>query len=390
MWPCYRTRSQNIIYVILKRLQNQHEAFRKSFIFAAEIDDNLYLFYRMNFTVRQIAQLLNGHIEGDPEIMVTGLSKIEEGLPGTLSFLANPKYTSYIYTTRASVIIVNKTFTPEQPLASTLIRVDDPYTSFARLLDLYDHSKSLTSGISRYAVISASARLDEDVYVGDLACIGEEAVIGRHVKIFPQVFIGDRVQIGENTLIYPGVRIYPGTVIGKNCIIQSGVVIGSDGFGFAPQADNQYKKVSQIGNVIIEDNVEIGANTTIDRATLGSTIIRKGVKLDNLIQIAHNVEVGENTVIAAQTGISGSTKIGKNCMIGGQVGIIGHLIIGDNVKIAAQSGISSNIKDGEVVMGSPAFGIAKYRKSYVHFRNLDKSIKKLEDLEKLLLKKRRT
>ncbi len=344
----------------------------------------------MNFTVRQIAQLLNGHIEGDPEIMVTGLSKIEEGLPGTLSFLANPKYTSYIYTTRASVVIVNKSFTPDQPLASTLIRVDDPYTSFARLLELYDHTKSLTAGISRYAVISASARLDEHVYVGDLSCIGNEAIIACHVKIFPQVFIGDRVQIGENTLIYPGVRIYSGTVIGKNCIIQSGVVIGSDGFGFAPQADNQYKKVSQIGNVIIEDNVEIGANTTIDRATLGSTIIRKGVKLDNLIQIAHNVEVGENTVIAAQTGISGSTKIGKNCMIGGQVGIIGHLIIGDNVKIAAQSGISSNIKDGEVVMGSPAFGIEKYRKSYIHFRNLDKSIKKLEDLEKLLLKKRRT
>jgi UDP-3-O-[3-hydroxymyristoyl] glucosamine N-acyltransferase len=341
----------------------------------------------MNYTARQIAQLLNGNIEGDPDITVSGLSKIEEGLPGTLSFLANPKYTSFIYTTKASVVIVNRTFTPEQPLTNTLIRVDDPYTCFARLLELYDHSKSMMTGVSQHAVISGSARLDEHVYIGALTCIGDEAVIAGNVKIFAHVFIGDHVHIGENTIIYPGVRIYPGTVIGKNCILQSGVVIGSDGFGFAPQADNQYKKVLQIGNVIIEDNVEIGANTTIDRATLGSTIIRKGVKLDNLIQIAHNVEIGENTVIAAQSGVSGSTKIGKNCMIGGQVGIIGHLMIGDNVKIAAQSGISSDIKDGEVVMGSPAFNIARYKKSYVHFRNLDKSINKLEALEKLFLKK---
>ncbi|MCX6233988.1 MAG: UDP-3-O-(3-hydroxymyristoyl)glucosamine N-acyltransferase [Bacteroidetes bacterium] len=338
----------------------------------------------MNFTARHIAQILDGNIEGNPEAMVNGLSKIDEGLPGTLSFLANPKYTPFIYKTKATVIIVHKNFVAAQPLNSTLIRVEDPYLSFAKLLELYNHMTFSKTGISSNALVSNSAKLGENIFVGDFTCIGDDSVICDNVKIDSQVFIGDHVVIGDNTVIYPGVKIYSGMLIGKNCIFQSGVVIGSDGFGFAPQSDNQYKKVAQIGNVIIEDNVEIGANTTIDRATLGSTIIHSGVKLDNLIQIAHNVEIGENTVIAAQSGISGSTKIGKNCMIGGQVGIIGHLTIGDNVKIAAQSGIGSNIKDGHIVMGSPAFDISKYKKSYVHFRNLDLYIKKLEELENLI------
>jgi UDP-3-O-[3-hydroxymyristoyl] glucosamine N-acyltransferase len=342
----------------------------------------------MNFTARHIADLLNGLIEGNPETTVSGLSKIEEGLPGTLSFLANPKYTAYIYRTRASVVIVNKNFIADQPVESTLIRVEDPYSSFAKLLEIYDHFKFSKTGISQNATVSDSAILGENIYVGDFTYIGDNSVIQDFVKISPQVFIGENATVGENTVIYSGVKIYPGMQVGKNCIIQAGVIIGSDGFGFAPQSDNHYKKVAQIGNVIIEDNVEIGANTTIDRATLGSTVIHKGVKLDNLIQVAHNVEIGENTVIAAQTGISGSTKIGKNCMIGGQVGIIGHLTIGDNVRIAAQSGITSNLKDGQTVMGAPAFDISRYKKSYIHFRNLDTYIKKIEELEKILLKEK--
>lgn len=335
----------------------------------------------MEFNAQQIAGLLNGSVEGNPEVTVNNVSKIEEGLPGTLSFLANPKYTSYIYSTRASIVIVGKDFIPEYPIQSTLIRVDDAYKAFASLLDVYNKLKSTKVGIEPGSFISSDAQLGEEVYVGTQVYIGSQSKVGKGAKIYPQVYIGESVSIGENTVLHPGVKIYTGCTIGANCIIHSGTVIGADGFGFAPHGEN-YNKVPQIGNVVIEDHVEIGSNSTIDRATLGSTIIRKGVKLDNLIQIAHNVEIGENTVIAAQTGVAGSTKIGRNCMIGGQVGIIGHLTIGNDVKIAAQSGIGSNLKDGEIVQGSPAFGIGEYRRSYVVFSKLPELYKKIGELEK--------
>jgi UDP-3-O-[3-hydroxymyristoyl] glucosamine N-acyltransferase len=336
----------------------------------------------MEFTAKQIADLLNGTIEGDVNAKVNRLSKIEEGKEGSLTFLANPKYTPYIYSTSASIVIVNKDFQAEKEIKTTLIKVDDAYTAFAQLLETYNTIKLNKSGISKHANIHPSANIGKDVYIGDFVSVGENTRIGDNVKIYPQTFIGDNVEIGNNTLIFSGVKIFSDNIIGKHCTLHASVVIGGDGFGFAPQTDKNYKKVAQIGNVILEDNVEIGSNTCIDRATLGSTIIRKGAKLDNLIQIAHNVEIGENTVIAAQTGISGSTKIGKNCLIGGQVGIIGHLIIGDGVMIAAQSGVQTNLKDGEIVQGSPSFEIGKYRKSYVHFRNLNNIVNRLNDLEK--------
>jgi UDP-3-O-[3-hydroxymyristoyl] glucosamine N-acyltransferase len=336
----------------------------------------------MEFTAKQIAETLNGTIEGNPDVSVNQLSKIEEGKKGTLSFLANPKYTNYIYSTKASIVIVNSNFKLEKEISSTLIRVEDAYSAFAKLLEVYNQIKLNKTGISKQAFISETAKIGKNAYIGEFAVISENAIIGKNVKIYAQVFIGDNVKIGNNSTIYAGTKIYSDNIIGNECIIHGGVIIGSDGFGFAPQDDKNYKKVTQIGNVIIEDKVEIGSNTTIDRATLGSTIIRKGVKLDNLIQIAHNVEIGENTVIAAQTGISGSTKIGKNCMIGGQVGIIGHLTIADNVKIAAQSGIGTSIKNkGEIVQGSPSFDIRSYRRSYIHFRNLSKIVSRIEELE---------
>jgi UDP-3-O-[3-hydroxymyristoyl] glucosamine N-acyltransferase len=338
----------------------------------------------IKFTARQIAEVIQGQVEGDPEVMISKLSKIEEGEPGTLSFLSNPKYTQYIYSTEASIVIVNKTFVPEQPLKCTLIRVEDAYSAFAKLLEVYNQIKSDLKGTSSLAHISESATVGENAYIGEFTFIGANVKIGRNVKIYPQVFIGDNVEIGDGTRIYAHVTIYSDNLIGRNCTIHSGVVIGGDGFGFAPQDDKNYKKVAQIGNVIIEDDVEIGSNTTIDRATLGSTILRRGVKLDNLIQIAHNVEIGENTVIAAQTGISGSTKIGRNCMIAGQVGFSGHLNIGNEVKIGAQSGISLNFKDGTTVLGSPAFEIGRYRKAYVMFRNLPDIVHRLDELEKLV------
>ncbi len=342
----------------------------------------------MEFTARQVAEVIQGSIEGNPEVKVTRLSKIEEGEPGSLTFLANPKYTQYIYSTQASIVIVNKDFKPENPVSATMIRVEDAYTAFANLLDVYNRIKLNKTGISSLSFISASARIGKNVYIGEFAYIGDNVTVGDNTKVYPHVYLGDNVTVGSNTTIFAGVNIYSDNQIGNDCTIHSGVVIGSDGFGFAPQQDKNYKKVAQIGNVIIEDNVEIGANTTIDRATLGSTIIRKGAKLDNLIQIAHNVEIGENTIIAAQTGISGSTKVGKNCMIAGQVGLIGHLNIADDVKIGAQSGISTNLPEGSIVLGSPAFDIVKYRKAYVHFRNLPDIIKRLEELEKLMKSKK--
>lgn len=340
----------------------------------------------MDFTARQIADVLNGKVEGDPEVIVSRLAKIEEGLPGTMTFLANPLYTPHIYTTKASIIVVNEDFVPAQPIAGTLIRVENAYTSFAKLLEVFQNLQSEKKGISPHAFISKSAKIGEEVYIGEFVSVGENTVIGNQVQLYPQTFIGDNVTIGDRTKIFAGVKIYHDCVVGNNCTLHAGIVIGADGFGFAPQADNQYKKVIQAGNVVIHDNVEIGANTTIDRATLGSTVIHSGVKIDNLVQLAHNVEIGENTVIAAQTGISGSTKIGKNCLIAGQVGIVGHLNIGDNVKIGAQSGIEHDIKDGDVFLGTPALEAGKTRRLYVYWRNFDQLAKKIYQLEKLLKK----
>lgn len=337
----------------------------------------------MKFTAQQIADLLKGTVEGNPEVEVSGLSKIEEGKPGTLSFLANPKYTPYIYSTGASAVIVSNDFVAERPVESTLIRVADAYKSFAALLEMYNQIVNDKKGIEQPSFIDPSAQVGKDVYIGAFAYIGKNSIIGNGVKIYPHCYVGDNAVIKDNTTLYAGCKVYSFCQIGTSCNIHAGVVIGADGFGFAPNEENNYKKVPQIGNVIIEDFVEIGAGTTIDRATLGSTIIRKGVKLDNLIQIAHNVEIGENTVIAAQTGVAGSTKIGKNCMIGGQVGIVGHLSIADGVKIAAQSGIGTSITTpGEIVQGSPAFNISDYKRTYVVFKKLPQLERKISELEK--------
>ena len=316
----------------------------------------------MKFTAAQIAGILEGEVVGNPNAEVYKLSKIEEGTEGSLTFLANPKYINFIYSTKATVTIVNNTFEPEQEITTTLIKVEDAYKSFSKLLEYYNQVKLMKSGIEQPSVISEGVTYGTDLYLGSFCYIGKNVIIGNNVKIYPNSFIGDNVTIGDNCVFFAGVRIYSETEIGNNCIIHSGTIIGSDGFGFAPQEDGTYSKVPQIGNVIIEDNVEIGACTTVDRATLGSTIIRKGVKLDNHIQVAHNVEIGENTVIAAQTGIAGTTKIGKNGLIGGQVGFAGHLLIGDNVKIQAQSGIGKNLADGEVVQGRPAFNYGDFAK----------------------------
>lgn len=339
----------------------------------------------MEFSAAQIAEMLNGQVEGDGTVMINDLSKIEEGLPGTLTFLANPKYEQYIYTTEASLAVVSKDFTPEQDLPSTLtlLRVEDPRTSFATLLKAYDQMIAMPPEISESALIHESATIGESVYIGPGAIIGSGSNVGDNSVIHSGALIGNDVALGTNCIFYPGARVLDRCKIGNHVTLHSGVVIGGDGFGFAPNSENNYHKVPQIGNVVIEDHVDIGANTAVDRATLGSTIIRKGVKIDNLIQIAHNVEIGENTVIAAQTGIAGSTKIGKNCMIGGQVGIIGHITIADGVKIAAQSGIGNSItQEGAIVQGSPAFSIMDYKKSYVGFRKLPEIMGDVYDLRK--------
>jgi UDP-3-O-[3-hydroxymyristoyl] glucosamine N-acyltransferase len=336
----------------------------------------------MKFTAAQIAGILEGEVVGNPNAEVYKLSKIEEGTEGSLTFLANPKYTNFIYSTQATIAIVNASFEPEQEITTTLIKVDDAYQSFSKLLEYYNQIKLMKSGIEQPSVISEGVTYGTDLYLGSFCYVGKNVSIGNNVKIYPNSFIGDNVTIGDNCVFFAGVRIYSESVIGNNCTIHSGTIIGPDGFGFAPQEDGTYKKVPQIGNVIIEDNVEIGACTTVDRATLGSTIIRKGVKLDNHIQVAHNVEIGENTVIAAHTAIAGSTKIGKNCMIGGQVGFAGHLTIGDRVKIQGQSGIGKNLADDEVVQGSPAFNYGDFAKSFVHFKNLPKIVSEIEQLKK--------
>jgi UDP-3-O-[3-hydroxymyristoyl] glucosamine N-acyltransferase len=338
----------------------------------------------MKFTAEQIAGILEGEVVGNPNAEVSRLSKIEEGTEGSLTFLANPKYINYIYETKASVTIVNNTFIPENEISTTLIKVEDAYAAFSKILEFYNQVKHNKVGIEIPCVLSESAKHGDNFYLGSFSYIGENVIMGNNVKIYPNSFIGDNVRIGDNTIVFAGAKIYSETEIGNNCTIHSGVIVGADGFGFVPDEQGIYNKIPQIGNVIIEDNVDIGASTTIDRATLGSTIIRKGVKLDNQIQVAHNVEIGENTVIAAQTGIAGSTKIGKNCMIGGQVGIAGHLVIGNNVRIQAQSGVAKNIKDSEVLQGSPAFGYSDFSKSYVHFKNFPKIIAEIEELKKTI------
>lgn len=340
----------------------------------------------MKFTAQQIADILDGVIEGNPDAEVNKLSKIEEGQEGSLTFLSNPKYTSYIYYTEASICIVNKSFEKTQPVSTTLIRVEDSYEAFSKLLEVYNQIKLDKKGIETPSSISESAQLGKEPYIGAFSYIGENVVIGDKVKIYPNVYIGDNVTIGDEVTIFAGCKIYSETQIGRHCTFHSGVIIGADGFGFSPSDSGEYSKIPQIGNVIIEDYVDIGAGTTIDRATLGSTIIRKGVKLDNQIQIAHNVEIGEHTAIAAQTGIAGSTKIGKNCLIGGQVGVAGHIKIGDRVRIQAQTGVGRNIKDDEAIQGSPAFGYSDFNKSYVHFRNFPKIVSRIDTIEKQLSK----
>jgi len=336
----------------------------------------------MKFTAAQIAEILEGEVVGDENVVVFKLAKIEEGIAGSLTFLANPKYVNFIYSTKATITIVNDNFIPEQSLTTTLIKVKDAYQSFSKLLEYYNQVKLMKSGIEQPSVISENVIYGEHLYLGSFSFIGKNVTIGHNVKIYPNCFIGDNVIIGDNCIFYAGVKVYSETEIGNNCNFHSGCVIGSDGFGFAPTEDGTFSKIPQIGNVIIEDNVEIGANSTIDRATLGTTFIRSGVKLDNHIQVAHNVEIGENTVIAAQTGIAGSTKIGNNCFIGGQVGIAGHIIIGNNVRIQAQSGVGKNINDDEVIQGSPSFGYSDYSKSYVHFKNLPKIVNDIHEIQK--------
>jgi UDP-3-O-[3-hydroxymyristoyl] glucosamine N-acyltransferase len=336
----------------------------------------------MEFTAKAIAEILKGDILGNPNVKVSDISRIEEGKPGTLAFLANPKYEKYLYKTNASIVLINKDLKIDKNVKSTLIRVDDAYRAFASLLDMYAKALPRKKGIHNMAVISESAKIGKDVFIGAFSFIGDNVCLGDNVRIYPNVYIGDNVEIKDNTVINPGVNIYHDCIIGADCVIHSGVIIGSDGFGFVPLKDSNYKKIPQIGNVIIEDNVEIGANTCIDRATIGSTILRKGVKLDNLIQVAHNVEIGENTVIAAQSGVAGSTKIGKDCMIAAQAGVVGHLKVADDVKIGAQSGVTNDInKEGEVVLGSPALNIHTKRRVVAIYRNLPELLKRINSLE---------
>ncbi len=340
----------------------------------------------MKINAERIALLINGTVEGDCKTEVSSFGKIEEAKQGQLAFLANPKYEDYLYTTNASIIIINETQELKQPVAATLIRVTDAYLAFASLLQKYQEMmQAQLQGIQQPSYIDASASLGKNVFVGAFTYIGENAIIGDDVKLYPGVYIGNDVSIGDNSIMHPGVKIYFGCVIGKLVTIHGGTVIGSDGFGFAPQNDGMYKKVPQIGNVIIEDNVEIGSNTTIDRATVGSTIIHSGTKLDNLVQIAHNVEVGNNTVIAAQSGISGSTKLGNNIMIGGQAGIVGHLQLADGTKVNAQSGVTKSIKQkNTAVTGSPAHDYTSALRSQALTRNLPQLEKRIAELEKLV------
>lgn len=334
----------------------------------------------MEFKAKEIAGVLQGVVEGDPEVAVHSVSKIEEGVPGTLAFLANPKYEPCIYTTKASVVLVDETFQPAHPLACTLIRVPSAYDAFAALLRMYEEMRPRQVGIEQPSFIHETAGLGEDPYIGAFAYIGKGARIGKNVSIYPQCYLGEGVEVGDGTVLYAGVKIYAGCKVGAQCIIHAGCVIGADGFGFAPK-DGEYHKIPQIGNVVIEDRVELGANTCIDRATMGSTIIRKGVKLDNLIQVAHNVEIGEHTVMASQTGVAGSTKIGDHCVFGGQVGVVGHLRIGAQTQVGAQSGVSRNLPEKSMVQGSPGMKYADYYRSYAVFKQLPELRRQVLELE---------
>ena len=337
----------------------------------------------MEFTASTIAGFLKGEISGNADIKVNTIAKIEEGQPGALSFLANPKYEHYLYETKSSVVLVNKSFVPSSKVEATLIRVENAYEAFASLLRLVDQARPRKKGIHPTAIIEDTAKIGTDVFIGPYAYIGESCIIGDGCSLYPHVYIGDNTKLGNNCTLNPGVKIYHDCILGEGCIIHAGTVIGSDGFGFAPQSENEFMKIPQLGNVVLEDHVEIGANVTIDRATMGSTIIRKGVKLDNLIQIAHNVEVGENTVMAAQTGISGSTKIGKNCMFGGQVGLAGHLKIANGTKIGAQGGILGDVKEeNTAIIGSPAIEVKQFLRSSVIFKKLPEMKIKIDSLEK--------
>ena len=336
----------------------------------------------MKFTAIQIAELLEGEVVGNPNTEVSRLSKIEEGTSGSLTFLSNEKYTSFIYSTQASITIVNKTFEPSQEISTTLIKVKDAYAAFTTLLTFYNEVKNNKTGKEDPHFVSDSASLGINIYLGAFSYLGSNVKIGDDVKIYPNCYIGDNVTIADGTTLFSGVKVYADCVIGSNCKIHAGAVIGADGFGFAPDENKVYTAIPQIGNVIIEDNVDIGANTTIDRATMGSTIIRKGVKLDNLIQIAHNCEVDENTVIAAQTGVSGSTKIGKRAMIGGQAAFAGHIKIGDDTIVSGFSGVRKNVKDKDIVIGFPAYNIQKWNKSSAIVRNLPSYVAKINELEK--------
>ena len=343
----------------------------------------------MDFIASQIALLLEGDIIGNESVTVNNLSKIEEGKKGTLSFLSNLKYETYLYTTNASIVIVDKSFEPSKdiPEDCTLIKVESAAAAFSKLLEMYNQVKQQKTGINPNTYISESAKLGKEIYMGAFVSIGENVTIGNNVKIYSNCSVGDNVSIGDNSVLYSGVHIYSDCEIGSGCIFHSGVVIGGDGFGFVPNSENNYAKTPQIGNVIIEDFVEIGANSAIDRATLGSTIIRKGVKLDNLIQVAHNVEIGENTVIAAQSGVAGSTKVGKNCMVGGQTAITGHIKVADRTKVAGKSGVTKTIrKEGKTVQGNPAFEINDFMRSYVMFKKLPELTKKVTELENKLTK----
>jgi UDP-3-O-[3-hydroxymyristoyl] glucosamine N-acyltransferase len=341
----------------------------------------------MQLTAHQVGVLLEGTVEGNPGVAVNQLSKIEDAQPGSLSFLSNTRYEQYVYTSRASVIIVNDDFIPSQPVSATLIRVKNSYSAFSILLEKYDEMiKSNKNGIEEYSFIHPSAQLGKDVYIGSFAYIGSDVKIGDGSKIYPNAYVADNVTIGKNVTLYAGVKVYFNCEIGDNSIVHSGAIIGADGFGFVPDGQGSYRKVSQIGNVIVEENVEIGSNTTVDRATMGSTIIRKGVKLDNLIQIAHNVEIGANTVIAAQTGISGSTKIGENCVIGGQVGIVGHITIANGSNIGAKSGVNNSIKEEN--MSWNGVPLATYRdslKTQVVMKRLPELEKRILELEKIIM-----
>ena len=340
----------------------------------------------MQFTAAQISLLINGKVEGNPDATVSSFGKIEEASNDQLSFLANPKYEDYLYRTNAAIVIINENYELRQPIMATLIRVPDAYTAFAGLLSQYQQMVTQQmKGVQQPSYIAASATLGTDTFIGAFVYLADNVKVGHNTKIFPGSYIGDGVQIGDNTVIHAGVKIYQGCIIGNNVVVHAGAVIGGDGFGFAPQADGSFKKVPQIGNVVIEDNVEIGANTTIDRATMGSTIIKAGAKLDNLIQIAHNVEVGHSTVIAAQAGVSGSTKIGNNVMIGGQAGLVGHIQVADGSKINAQSGVSKSLKEPySTVTGSPAADYTSALRSQAVFRNLPELEKRIYELEKIV------